>query len=291
MKKQTLSIGALAVAGAAFAVVPVFAQTPTATTEGRGMMRGNFQEQGARGQGMLGMMNRGGGIGMTRPAAIGTVTAISGNTITLSGNTDFREASSTSKTIFTINAANATVIKNQATSTVSSIIVGDKLAVQGTTNGTTITATIIHDDVMPRGGMMSRGGEGMMNGSSSLSQLQGNGQPVIAGSITAINGNTVTITNKSNVAYTIDVTKAKVTIKNVAGTASSLTIGDQIFAQGTINGTSVVAATVIDNGAYAAQNIPPTGTVQTNTPGQGMMGGRDGFFGGITHFFSRMFGF
>ena len=291
MKKQTLSICALAIAGTALTVIPVFAQTPTATTEGHGMMRSNFQERGGRGEGMPGMMNREGGIGMARPAAIGTVTAISGNTITLSGNTDFREASSTPKTIFTIDATNAKVIKNQATSTVSSILVGDKLVVQGTTNGTTVTATMIHDGIMPRNSMMGRNGEGMMNGSSSLSQLQGNGQPVIAGTITTINGNTVTITNKSNATYTIDVTNAKITVKNIAGTASSLAVGDQIFAQGTINGTSVVAATIIDSGAQVVQNTPPAGVAQTNTMNQGMMGGRGGFFGGITSFFSRIFGF
>lgn len=67
----------------------------------------------------------------------GKVTAISGTTITI---TDSRNS-----TTYTVDASNATVTKNGAASSISSIVVGDTIVVQGTTSGDSVTATSIMD--------------------------------------------------------------------------------------------------------------------------------------------------
>ena len=71
-----------------------------------------------------------GGMGM---GANGTVTAVNGNTITLTGKNN---------TTYTINASGATV-KAVTDSSVGNIKVGDTLSVQGSASGTTVTATNI----------------------------------------------------------------------------------------------------------------------------------------------------
>ena len=99
------------------------------------------------------------GWNMTKPAASGTVSAISGNTITLAGKNG---------TSYSVDASNATIQKFSPpasgtapatkpaplTITVSQIQVGDNLTVQGTVSGTSIVATKISDGLMGFGGLM-----------------------------------------------------------------------------------------------------------------------------------------
>jgi len=89
----------------------------------------------------------------------------------------------------------------------------------------------------------------------------------------------VVITNKSNVTYTVDVTNAKILEGQNTVTVSSLAVGDSLVIQGTVNGNSVTASTVLD------QKISTT-TTGTTTPPQ-----HKGFFGAIGSFFSHLFGF
>ena len=74
----------------------------------------------------------------TPPAAEGSVTAVSGNTITLTGKNG---------ATYTIDAESAKV-KKVSDSDVSNIAVGDTLQVNGSTSGSTVTATNIVDGVM-----------------------------------------------------------------------------------------------------------------------------------------------
>ncbi len=95
------------------------------------------------------------------PEVVGKVTAVNGNTITVTKNAhrEFKRGTSTPVTtttppapiIYTIDASNAVVIKGNATSTVASITVGDVLSVQGTVSGTNVTATKIRDNSMMLG--------------------------------------------------------------------------------------------------------------------------------------------
>ena len=81
---------------------------------------------------------------MMRPSVVGTVSAVSGANITVNGRQGF--GTNASVITYNIDASTATVLKNNATSTISSIVVGDAIAVQGTINGTNVTATTIRED-------------------------------------------------------------------------------------------------------------------------------------------------
>jgi hypothetical protein len=65
----------------------------------------------------------------------GNVTAINGTTITMQEEANEGGAS------YTVDASKATVTNNGAAAALSDIKVGDKIFVQGTTNGTNVTAT------------------------------------------------------------------------------------------------------------------------------------------------------
>ena len=240
---------------------------------------------------------RGGMMGAHKPGVMGTVTAISGNTITVTskqfsahqwGGSGTAQASPTTQptptTItYTVDATNATVKKNAATSAVSSIAVGDMVMVQGTVSGTSVTATSIIDG-MGRG--MGNGTESDGGGANIANLPAGNGQPIIGGAVTAVSGNTITITNTARVTYTIDATSAKLSKAGATtATISDIVVGDNVIAQGTVNGTTVTAANVIDQGAKPVAATSTSGANGTQ-PAQ-----KHGFFGGIGSFFSHLFGF
>lgn len=205
--------------------------------------------------GMRGMMGK--------PAVVGTVSAVNGNSITVSGRQGF--GTSTPATTFTVDATNAKVMKANAASTVSSIAVGDTVVVQGTVSGSNVTATMIRDGVMMMRGAGNKTGQ--------TPAVQGNGEPVIAGTISAINGASLTVTNKSNVTYTVDTTNAKILLGNTASSLSSVKVGDAVVVQGTVNGNSIAASSVIDQAAPAGQTTHKS------------------IFAGIGQFFSHLFGF
>ena len=147
--------------------------------------------------------------------------------------------------------------------------------VQGTVSGDSVTATKINDGVVPQ--MQGNGA-----GSGALASLQGNGEPVVGGSVTAISGDTLTVTNKSNVTYTIDASNATVIVKNATSSVAGISNGDNVIVQGTVNGTSVTASSVIDQGAAPASSGSGTGA-----PARGI----GDVFGAIGGFFQHLFGF
>ncbi len=198
------------------------------------------------------------------PAIVGTVTAVNGNTITVSRKGGPDKATSS---VFTVDASTAKVFKNNATSTVSSIVVGDNVLVQGKLTGTNIVAITIRDGIMK--------GE-MMKEKDIQNQFQGNGQPIIFGTISTISGNTVTVTNKSNVTYTVDASAAKILKGNSTSSVSSLVAGDTVLVQGTVNGNSIAAATIIDQAHPQKQSQKPE---------------NKGFLGKIGGFYAHLFGF
>lgn len=231
-----------------------------------------------------------GGPGM---GIVGTVASVSGTTITLTSKIPPRMQGGNSTTgnptptptTFTVDASNATVIKDGATSTVSAIATGDTLVVKGTVSGTNIAATVIRDGVVPQLGA-GNGPKGGWDGSqaSSTPLIQGNGQPVVAGKVSAINGASLTITNNSNVTYTIDASSAKVQKGNMLSALSSIALGDSVVVQGAVNGTSITAYSVIDQGT-------PNSSESSGGPGNSMMGGFGGIMRGIGGFFQHLFGF
>ncbi|MEI6659799.1 MAG: hypothetical protein WCK91_00020 [bacterium] len=287
--------------------------------------------------GQPGMMGRANNKKMGRPAILGTVTAISGNTITItrtnpmmrlnkSGEGDNSNTNTASpstapatSTTLTIDATNAKVAKAGVLATLADIVVGDTVMITGELKGTTIVAKVINDGPLAnmmgdlgqgkgRGGKEGKGnGDGQEAGPNGTSPFTGSGQPVVAGSITSITGNSVVITNKGNVTYTVDVTSAKILAGDKAGTVADLKVGDMIIVQGAISGTSVTATTVLD-GKPKMENVNTNTNVsggEGDQGGQGQMGQGDnqdggapkpqqkpkGFFGSVGGFFGRIFGF
>jgi len=243
--------------------------------------RGNGPGSNGGGPGMMGTM---------RPGVSGTVTAVSGSIITITGHQGF--GSTTTATTFTVDATNATVRKANATSTISSIAIGDRIFAMGTVTGTNVVATNIIDGVGMMGGRGMGGKPGMM--ASSTPPFMGNGQPVIAGKISAISGNSLTVTTASNVTYTIDASNAKVVQGRNTIALSAVSVGQNVLVQGAINGTSVTASTVIDQGVPAVAGQAPgqgQGGDNGNGQGGGNQGAHVGVFAGIGNFFKHLFGF
>ena len=221
-----------------------------------------------------------------RPAVFGTVASVSGNIIMVNGRQGFGTTSPT--TVFTVDATNATVMKNNATSSISNIVVGDTVLVQGTVSGTNVIATKIRDGVVMTRKPGGPNGSGNNNpGQTPMTPpIQGNGQPVVAGTVTSVSGDIISITNKSNAAYTIDATNAKIVQGQNTIAIGNVAVGNTVLVQGTVSGSSVVASTVIDQGRPATPGANPGATNggATNQPNHG-------FFGSIGQFFMKLFGF
>lgn len=252
---------------------------------------------------------RGPGFGMERSGhgVFGSVTVVSGNSITVS-QTDPRTKVVTT---YTVDATNAKVIKNGAASTISAVAVGDMIMAEGTLSNTTLTATNIHDGMPPqRTGERGDGPRPMpgmgMHGTTTPSGewhpergfggkasttlnpiVTGNGQPIVAGKITAASGSSITISNASNVTYTIDASTATIAKKNVKVAVTDLAIGDQVIVQGAVNGNAVVAHSIVDEGA--PHPAPTTTNTVDNDKQEQTHGG--GIFENVRGFFSKLFGF
>jgi hypothetical protein len=145
--------------------------------------------------------------------------------------------------------------------------------VQGTVTGTNVTATTICDGIGNPGIGFGRGG--VKNVSSTTPVFTGNGQPIIVGTISAINGQAISITNKSNIVYTVDTTNAKFLQGNNTSNISTLKTGDTVLVQGNVNDTSVTASSIINQ-------TRPENTKNNPHPS---------LFGGIGQFFMHIFGF
>lgn len=261
---------ALATAASVATAIPVSADTtsPAATAA---------QHMG-QWQGGKGGIGRPSGM---KPGVFGTVASVSGTSLTVTGKQGF--GSSTTSVTYTVDASNSVVKKDNATSSVSSIATGDTVMIQGAVSGTNVTATLIRDGAMMGRGMQAGTGKrGLPGEGSSTPAFEGNGEPVVAGSVSAVSGETITLTNKSNVTYTVDATNAKVVEgKNASATVSNIAVGDNIVVQGTVNGTSVAATTVVD------QKVPAAGGANSSNN----KGGMGGILGGIGSFFKHLFGF
>ena len=188
-----------------------------------------------------------------------------------------------------MNAGTATVTKDGVASTLSAIAVGDMVMIEGTISGTSVTATSIHDGMgggKGRGDMMGeRGPKGAMM------TLQGNGQPVVGGTVTSVTGSTLSITNKSNATFSVDATSATIMKAGATSTIASVVVGDEVIVQGTINGSAVTASSVIDQGV---KMTPPQPTQTSGTIGgttSAAPAPHNGFMGGIGGFFRNLFGF
>lgn len=277
----------LVVLGSLVLAVPALAQMPNNTSP-------SIELRDGRG----GMMNWGRMMVGMHFGVIGTVASVNdtAKTITVTSNKigwgkdgqdqdEDNQNGNTPKTTptpitYTVDASKATIIKAGVASTISEIAVGDMVIVQGTVTDTNIVATAIRDGVN-KNKDKDKDKETKTSKPEITPLIQGNGQPIIAGVVATINGTTLTITNKSGITYTVDVSNAKTQNDGALSTFSTIAIGDNVVVQGTVNGTNVVAYSIIDQGSTPRPSIKP------NDKGEA----RGNFFGGIGRFFQRLFGF
>lgn len=181
----------------------------------------------------------------------GTVTAVSGTTIIMTGKVaPSTSSSTTTTTTYTVDASSATVTKNGATSTVSAIAIGDEIMVQGTVSGTTITATAINIGGAQLGSGQQPGNQGGQagrvlneNAPGESINIDAKGNATIRGTLTAISGTTITV-ESWDVTFTVDISSAKF-VGQVTDT-SSMQTGDIIGLQAKLtSGSSSIAATVV----------------------------------------------
>lgn len=262
-------VGAIGVASSLAIVMPAFAQTSVGVSVQGGI-------HGVNGDMWHGDAPHG---------VVGTVSAVSGTTLTVTTKAkEKNDATSAAPTVYTVDASNAKIYNKgneKSTIPVSSIAVGDAVMVRGTVSGTNVTATVIRDGIAR---------DKFKHSVANLTQLvKGNGEPIVGGSVVAISGTTFTVTNASNVTYTIDAASTTV-VKNGTSTAiGNIAVGDNVLVQGTVNGSSVTAYSIIDQGA---RNTNSSSTNASSSKARGNGFGLDGgFFGAIGGFFRHLFGF
>ena len=265
---------------------------------GLGMHNGVWQGQPTGSS--TSMMNRwrnGTSTNSMPPGVFGTVSAVNGTTISVASR---GFAQNTATTTYSVDASNATIYKNNATSTISSILVGDRVFAQGTVSGTNVTAKTVRDGMMMGGGRPGLpGGQNQVGGQNQLPIIKGNGQPVVAGTVSVISGTSLTITTSSNTSYSINAASTTVSKNGVASTISSIAAGDYVVVQGPVNGSSITASLIIDqvkatpsgNGKGNNGNGLGNGGSNGNKNGNGLALGHTGFLGSIGNFFKNLFGF
>ena len=157
------------------------------------------------------------------PGVVGKVQSIAGNSIIVT---------SSNNTTYTIDITDAKIFKNRNTViSINDVNVGDTLMIQGTFNGTTVTANTIFD------------GKGI-----SGKKYRGN-FPGVMGIVSSVGPTTFTVTTKDSVAYTVTTTSAtKITTGSSKATAliSDIVNGDTVMVRGTITGHDVLAKSIFD---------------------------------------------
>jgi hypothetical protein len=287
--KNIISVSTgLAIAASMALAIPAFAETnassskPNEGSQSKGGLSTQGYSQLSPGQ-TTGQDGANRGQGTMRPGVSGIVTAVNGYIITVNGHQTF--GSTTPTVSYTVNATNATVIKGNATTTISSIAIGDMIAVQGTVTGINVAATTIFDDVTGRigdNGNLGKNGQNDQGRATSTLPVIGNGQPIVAGTVSVLGSTTLTVTTASNVTYTVTIASStKILQGQKTISLSSIVVGNKVLVQGTVNGTSIVASTVIDQSGVPVSGEKPAQNKEKSK----------GFFAGIGQFFMRIFGF
>ena len=217
-KIVSLVAGAIALGSV---VTPALAQTQAPSS-----VVGNTKTGPSAGK----MFTRGEMVARASRGVNGTVVSVSGNSITLTDRKD---------TTYTVDTTNAKFSGGlDETFSIANILPGDKIRVNGTINGTTVTGTAVMD-----ASYMAR--------------------TVFSGKVTAINGTTVTLMKNKSVTLTVDASSA--TFKKGFGknaktiAASDIAVGDRLTVVGTISGETVKATAVDDAGSSISSTSIFTG--------------------------------
>ena len=150
----------------------------------------------------------------------GTIAAISGSDITVSGSNG---------TTYTVHAANATLSGNGGAIVFGDLMVGDTVVVRGTLDGTVLTAVSIRDISLAQ--------------RSFLSLIGAAG----AGVVTSVTGSTFTIDPIGAQSTTTVTTNASTTylLNGQATTSNALNVGSKVFVSGTTTSATSITAAIV----------------------------------------------
>ena len=150
----------------------------------------------------------------------GTVSAVSGSTITLAGSNG---------TTYTVDVSHATISDRNDASVIANVAVGDMLVVKGTLAGSVITAKKIRDtSFVHRAFLSAIGAAG-------------------AGVVTKVDGSTFTLKSRGVSGTTTVTTNASTTYKvnGVATTSSALGVGSRAIVFGSTDASGSITATLV----------------------------------------------
>lgn len=196
-----------------------------------------------------------------RDAVAGTVASVNGNIFTVN-----EERNASSSVLYTIDASNAKVFSNGATSTISEIQTGDKVFIKGKISGTNVTANVVVEGAVngilgkikirhvalnasttPKDKIISRF---FPLHASTTDPLRGN---FTLGNVTAVNGTSFTVEDKgrrdvATTTYTV-ITDGSTVFKKAAqsGSLSDVTVGQFVMVAGAKNSANdTITATSVN---------------------------------------------
>ncbi len=154
-----------------------------------------------------------------RKAYFGVITAKTDTTLTIM---------SANNTLYTVTITNAQIwINKTKQSSISGLVVGDNVMVQGDLNGSTIAAKKLIAIHLPLG--------------------------TIVGKITAVSGTTLTVMGSDNKVYTVLAGSAEIKAKGNKdkdeeknSSLSNLVVGDSVLVKGDLSGTTITAKSVTE---------------------------------------------
>lgn len=188
-----------------------------------------------------------------KPGVIGTVTAVSGTTLTVRAMNGMT---------YSVETVNAKFQKDKNTAiTIANIAVNDSVIIQGTVNGTSVSATNVFDV------------------ETYVQKIETKYKPDVSGKVTAVNGMQITVLATNGTTYVVDGTNAKFRtpkdeVASSQYTWSNIKVGDTVWIKGAISGTTVNATSIVD----------------TNLAIQAAVVNKGGFFHRIGNWFRGMFG-
>ena len=180
-----------------------------------------------------------------RQGVNGTLASINGNTLTLT----------TSQGQVIVNVDSGTIIERTVNGTLSNLSQGEFVTIVGTTDSSgNINATSIM--VRPQGqggqftppaGTIPRNGTGFTGPRTSPGNgfpNGGTGRPAAVGTISGINGDTLTVTTAQG-QVTVNVDSNTAIQETATGTLSDLSVGDSLTVFGTVNSSGAINAAII----------------------------------------------
>lgn len=195
----------------------------------------------------------------------GEVTALSGTTITMSGD-DFAKgifvfgfgATAATTTGYMVDAANSTITKNGLVAATTDIVVGDRISVSGVLSGDKIAAK----KIWVSANSAAKLAKSIIPVANTVNQNNS-----VSGQVIAVDNATITMNGRlmdgratATTTYTVNTTNAIFIVDGATTTIASIAAGDTIIVMGKVEG-NIISATRVSKGSYSYQYTNNNGKV------------------------------